>query len=83
MFCALENQDGSYQLEQVINPNDCTGLLLNEGADLAYWIRYLVDPNMFTSAEYAMLFMAGLSTILISYLVSWGYGEVINFLNQK
>lgn len=79
MYCAISNNDGSYNLTQVLEPNACTGILMSEGADLSYWIRALIDPALFTTTDYQTVFMFGFSLPVIAYLTAWGYQTVINF----
>lgn len=81
-FCAIQNQDGSYQLTQVLDPSTCTGLLMQEGQDIAYWLRAFIDPDFLDTAQYQILFVSGFSLPMICYLVAWAYQSVINFATK-
>jgi hypothetical protein len=83
MYCAIQTVDGTYNLEQVLSPDQCTGILMSEGADLSYWIRALVDPSFFSTADYQTVFMFGFALPVTGYLVAWGYQTVINFATKE
>jgi hypothetical protein len=81
-FCAVQNQDGSYDLSQVLDPATCTGLVLQEGADLSYFLRAFIDPSFFETSQYVQIFNLGFSLPVLAYIVAWGYQVVINFATK-
>lgn len=83
MFCAIPNSDGSYQLEQVLDPNSCTGILMSEGADISYWLRAFIDPSFLDATQYQQIFMFGFTLPVLVYLVAWAYQTVINFATKE
>ncbi|MCG7553290.1 hypothetical protein [Pseudoalteromonas sp. Of11M-6] len=65
--------------------DDCTGFVLLEPNEYQQFLlgSSLFDPSAITQADAQMLFMAGFSLVILCYLVSWGYGTVINWFRPE
>jgi hypothetical protein len=46
------------------------------------FLTALMDPSYISTADYQMIFMLGLSTPLLGYMVSWAFQTVINFITK-
>nr|KJZ10757.1 hypothetical protein TW77_06895 [Pseudoalteromonas rubra] len=64
---------------------DCSGFVLLEPTEYQQFLlgSSLFDPSVIDQATAQQLFMAGFSLVLICYLVSWGYGTVINWFRPE
>lgn len=64
---------------------DCTGFVLLEPSEYQQFMlgSSLFDPSVISQAQAQTLFMAGFSLVIISYMVAWGYGAVINWFRPE
>ncbi|MCG7563334.1 hypothetical protein [Pseudoalteromonas sp. McH1-42] len=64
---------------------DCTGYVLLEPSEYQQFMlgASLFDPNAISQAQAQALFMSGFGLVIISYLVAWGYGVVINWFHPE
>ncbi len=64
---------------------DCTGFVMLEPTEYQQFIlgSSIFDPNLISIEQAQALFVSGFSLVIISYMVSWGYGTVINWFKPE
>ncbi len=64
---------------------DCTGFVMLEPAEYQQFLlgSSLFDPSEISIETAQMLFVSGFSIVIICYMVSWGYGTVINWFRLE
>ncbi|TMP78587.1 MULTISPECIES: hypothetical protein [unclassified Pseudoalteromonas] len=64
---------------------DCTGFVMLEPTEYQQFIlgSSIFDPSLISTEQAQALFVSGFSLVIICYLVSWGYGAVINWFKPE
>jgi hypothetical protein len=91
-ICSHINATGQVETNTTL-PDSCTDMILLEPNEWLFFseLQQQFDQaismrDIFAIPEVAELqtaFMTGFSLIMIAYLVSWGYGVVINWFTPK
>lgn len=64
---------------------DCTGFVMLEPTEYQQFIlgSSIFDPSQISIEQAQALFVSGFSLVIICYMVSWGYGTVINWFKPE
>ena len=84
MYCATQDEYGTYTLTPSNSDMACDGLMLTTAENsLAYWVRVFVDPTIYSVEQYQELWVYGFSTPMILYLTAFMMGQLIGMFNVK
>lgn len=68
-------------IAQAVPPSECTGFVLMDKVDYMQ-AQSAMDLWAIDPAALSQVFFVSFSLVITSYLVSWGFGELLSFIER-